>query len=275
MIFDIQRNSFVDGPGIRTTVFFKGCNLKCAWCHNPEGQSRERELAFFENSCTGCGKCKKICKSSLEDCNLCGKCAAACASGARRIIGEEYTVREIMSVLRRDRLFYETSGGGVTFSGGECMLEIDILEKLLRECKKEEINTAVDTAGAVPFEYFERIIPYTDIFLYDVKMFNSERHKFYTGIGNELILDNLSRLLSRGTPVLVRIPVIAGVNDSEEEMHRIKEFLDEHSEHTDVELLPYHSMGEYKYSAIGREPMSFSPPDKDRLAMLKGIFQHK
>lgn len=274
-VFDIQRNSFVDGPGIRTTVFFKGCNLRCAWCHNPEGQKRERELAFFKNSCTGCGKCKEICKFDLSDCDLCGACAAACLSCARRIIGKEYTADEIMTEVRRDRLFYETSGGGVTFSGGECMLKIDMLEKLLRICKSEGIHTAVDTAGAVPFEYFERILPYTDIFLYDVKMLSSERHKFYTSIGNGLILDNLARLLSRGVTVTVRIPVIAGVNDTEEEMRGIRAFLDSHGGCAEVELLPYHGMGEYKYSAIGRKPESFSPPDEERLRRLREIFLHK
>ena len=274
-VFDIQRNSFVDGPGIRTTVFFKGCNLKCAWCHNPEGQKRERELAFFKNSCTGCGKCKEICKFDLSNCDLCGACAAACLSCARRIIGKEYTADEIMTEVRRDRLFYETSGGGVTFSGGECLLGIDMLEELLRTCRREGIHTAVDTAGAVPFEYFERVIPYTDIFLYDVKMLSSERHKFYTGIGNELILDNLAKLLSLGVTVTVRIPVIAGVNDTEEEMRGIRAFLDSHGGCTEVELLPYHAMGEYKYSAIGRKPERFSPPGEERLRRLREIFLHK
>ena len=274
-VFDIQRNSFVDGPGIRTTVFFKGCNLRCAWCHNPEGQKRERELAFFKNSCTGCGKCKEICKFDLSDCDLCGACAAACMSCARRIIGKEYTAAEIMTEIRRDRLFYETSGGGVTFSGGECLLGIDMLEELLRTCRSEGIHTAVDTAGAVPFEYFERVIPYTDIFLYDVKMLSSERHKFYTGIGNELILDNLAKLLSLGVTVTVRIPVIAGVNDTEEEMRGIRALLDSHGGCAEVELLPYHGMGEYKYSAIGRKPERFSPPGEERLSRLREIFLHK
>jgi pyruvate formate lyase activating enzyme len=180
-----------------------------------------------------------------------------------------------MREIKKDVLFYEASGGGVTFSGGECMLSIDILEELLKECKSEGIHTAVDTAGRVPYGYFERIIPYTDLFLYDVKMLNSERHKFYTGTDNELILNNLARLLEARAPMIIRIPVIKDVNDSEEEMKGIKDFLDRHGSPLSVELLPYHGMGEYKYTALGRVVPRFSPPDKDRLAMLKGIFQHK
>jgi pyruvate formate lyase activating enzyme len=274
-IFDIQRGSYVDGPGIRTVVFFKGCNLKCAWCHNPESQSPSRELAYYEKRCKGCGKCKELCAYNFESCDLCGACADVCQNGARKIVGLEYTNDDIMREIKKDVLFYEASGGGVTFSGGECMLSIDILEELLKECKSEGIHTAVDTAGRVPYGYFERIIPYTDLFLYDVKMLNSERHKFYTGTDNELILSNLSRLLEARAPLIIRIPVIKDVNDSEEEMKGIKDFLDRHGSPLSVELLPYHGMGEYKYTALGRVVPRFSPPDKDRLAMLKGIFQHK
>ena len=225
VIFDIQRSSFVDGPGTRTTVFFKGCNLKCAWCHNPEGQSPKPRMMLYKNKCTGCQKCKEKCPHALEKCELCGECALYCPHGAREICGKEYTVAEVMSVILKDKLFYDCSGGGVTFSGGECMLEIDFLEEILVECKKHGIRTAVDTAGHVPFEYFERILPYTDLLLYDVKCFDSAKHKLYTGVGNELILDNLERLLRSSVPVWVRIPIIPTVNDSEEEMRTIKAFL--------------------------------------------------
>ncbi len=273
MIFDIQRNSFVDGPGTRTTVFFKGCNLKCAWCHNPESQCASPEPAYYKNRCKSCGKCKELCAYGLKGCDLCGACAAVCPYGARKIIGAEYTKDEIMREIKKDKLFYEASGGGVTFSGGECMLKIDILEELLKECGCEGIHTAVDTAGSVPYEYFERIIPYADLFLYDVKMLNSERHKFYTGIGNELILDNLARLLAERVPIIIRIPTIADVNDTEEEMKGIKDFLDRHGTPLSVELLPYHSMGEYKYTALGRAAESFSSPDEERILTLKKIFE--
>ena len=195
-IFDIQRNSFVDGPGIRTTVFFKGCNLHCTWCHNPESQSAKPEMMFYKNKCTGCGKCREKCPNALEKCELCGKCTIYCPHDAREICGKEYTVDEVLKEILKDKTFYDNSGGGVTFSGGECMLQIDFLEEILKECKKNGIHTAVDTAGHVPFEFFERIIPYTDLFLYDVKCFDSDKHRQYTGVENQLILKNLKRLLA-------------------------------------------------------------------------------
>ena len=156
-IFDISRASLVDGPGIRTTVFFKGCNLRCAWCHNPESQSARAQMLVYQNKCTGCGKCKEKCPHDLESCNLCGKCALYCPHDAREICGKEYTVDEVLKEILKDKTFYDNSGGGVTFSGGECMLQIDFLEELLKACKQNGIHTAVDTAGHVPFDYFERI----------------------------------------------------------------------------------------------------------------------
>ena len=265
-IFDIQRNSFVDGPGIRTTVFFKGCNLHCSWCHNPESQSAKPQMMFYKNKCGNCGKCKEKCPNSLESCELCGKCTIYCPHDAREICGKEYTVDEVLKKILKDKTFYETSGGGVTFSGGECMLQIDFLEEILKECKKHGIHTAVDTAGHVPFESFERIMPYTDLFLYDVKCYDTEKHKKYTGVGNELISENLGRLLSEGKAVWVRIPVIPTVNDSIEEMTAIRKMLDSYGFPQKVELLPYHAMGEHKYAAINRKPLSFSVPDNEKIA---------
>ena len=271
-IFDIQRASFVDGPGIRTTVFFKGCNLRCAWCHNPESQSAKVEMLFYKNRCAGCGKCKEKCPNNLEKCDFCGRCALFCPHDAREICGKEYTVLEVLSEVIKDRLFYENSGGGVTFSGGECMLQIDFLEEILKECKKNGIHTAVDTAGHVPFECFERILPYTDLFLYDVKCFDSEKHLRYTGVKNDLILDNLKKLLKTDNPIWVRIPVIPSVNDSEEEMKEIRRFLDTYGCPDRIELLPYHKMGEHKYSALGKNAVSFTVPDKDKMDRLKAVF---
>ena len=271
-IFDIQRSSYVDGPGIRTTVFFKGCNLRCAWCHNPESQNPKPEMLFYKNRCAGCGKCKEKCPNLLEKCNLCGRCALFCPSDAREICGKEYTVDEILSEVLKDKDFYKSSGGGVTFSGGECMLQIDFLEKILKKCKEEGIHTAVDTAGHLPFEYFERIIPYTDLFLYDLKCFDKEKHKAYTGVENGLILDNLKRILQKGASVWVRIPIIPSVNDSEEEMKSIKELLISFAYPERVELLPYHRMGEHKYAALGKEAVTFTVPDKEKMNRLKSIF---
>ena len=262
-IFDIQRNSFVDGPGIRTTVFFKGCNLKCAWCHNPEGQSAEREWMYYPNKCVGCGRCETV---NLENTDF------ICLHDAKTICGKEFTVDEVMKEILKDRIFYETSNGGVTFSGGECMLQIDLLEEILKECKAYGIHTAIDTAGHVPFEYFERILPHTDLFLYDVKCFDRIKHKQYTGVDNERILDNLKRLLMRRASVWIRIPVIVGVNDSDFEMKEIKKYLDSFGAVEKIELLPYHAMGEHKYAALGRELQQFSTPSEKRTSELKRIF---
>ncbi len=271
-IFDIERNSFVDGPGIRTTVFFKGCNLKCAWCHNPESQSAKSQMMFYKDKCKGCGKCKEVCPYNFEKCDLCGKCTFYCPVDARKVCGKEYTVDEVFDEIIKDKAFYENSGGGVTFSGGECMLQIDFLLEILKKCNNAGIHTAVDTAGQIPFESFEKILPYTDLFLYDIKCFDSEKHKKYVGVGNELILENLKKLFEAGANIWIRIPVIADVNDSVEEMQKIKDFLDENGKPEKIELLPYHAMGENKYAAIGKETQRFTPPDSNKLNELKAVF---
>ena len=265
-IFDIQRASFVDGPGIRTTVFFKGCNLKCAWCHNPESQSPKTEMLFYKSKCTECGKCKEKCEKIREKCDFCGKCALFCPNDAREVCGREYTADEVFEIIEKDRSFYEGSGGGVTFSGGECMLQIDFLYQILKKCKEAGIHTAVDTAGHVPFEYFKRIMPYTDLFLYDVKCADSEKHRKYTGVGNEQILINLKKLLDSYARVIIRVPVISGVNDSEEEIGKIKKICTGAEK---IELLPYHAMGEHKYEALGRETPEFFSPSEDKLSALQ------
>lgn len=271
MIFDIQRNSFVDGPGIRTTVFFKGCNLRCKWCHNPESHSSLPQMMYYKNKCTGCGKCREVCPYNLTRCDLCGKCTIYCPHDARRICGREYSVDEVFDEVIKDKIFYETSGGGVTFSGGECMLQIDFLCEILKKCKENGLHTAVDTAGNVPWESFEKILKYTDLFLYDVKLFDSNRHKQYTGVGNERILDNLTKLFKCGANVYIRIPVIGGVNDNEEEMTAIKDFLSSYSPEK-TELLPYHAMGEHKYDALDIKCEKYSVPDDSAIERFRRLF---
>ena len=272
-VFDIVRNSFVDGPGIRTTVFFKGCNLSCAWCHNPESQSPHPQMLFYAHKCTACGICRRKCPQDMQTCTLCGTCSLYCPHDARAVCGKTYTVDEVLREVVKDHSFYRASGGGVTCSGGECMLQIDFLEAFLRACRQAGLHTAVDTAGHVPYAFFERILPYTDLFLYDFKCYESETHRAYTGVGNEQIKENLARLLQTGTPVWIRIPVIAGVNDTEEQMRAIRAFLDAHGMPERVELLPYHAMGEHKYAAIGKEMPPFAAPDESRMEMLRRIFQ--
>lgn len=261
-IFDIERNSFVDGPGIRTTVFFKGCNLKCKWCHNPESQNFQKEILFYKNKCSGCGRCKGL---TVDNENF------LCFNDAREICGKEYTADEVLKEILKDEAFYETSGGGVTFSGGECMLQIDFLLEILKKCKENGIHTSVDTAGHVPWEYFEKIIPYTDLFLYDIKSMDNNIHKEYTGVENTLILKNLAKLLQSDKTVWIRVPVIPGVNDTEEEFYNIKSFLLKNGQPAKVELLPYHAMGEHKYDALCREARSFDTPHSDTIQKLKEI----
>ncbi len=275
MIFDIIRNSFVDGPGIRTTVFFKGCNLRCAWCHNPESQSFVSQMMFYKSKCTSCGKCKEICPYSLEKCDLCGKCETYCPHDARKICGKQMSVSEIMAQVIRDKDFYQASGGGVTFSGGECMLQIDFLYEILKKCKENGMHTAVDTAGHVTWDSFEKIMPYTDLFLYDVKLATNDLHKKWTGVSNRLILDNLKKL-SRcfDGEIIIRIPVITDVNDNEKEMKKIANVL-KSIKYKSVELLPYHKMGEHKFEALGRTFKSFIVTSESDITKFKEIINTK
>jgi len=267
-IFDIEHASFVDGPGIRTAVFFKGCNLRCAWCHNPESQNREKQWMVYRDKCISCGKC--ACQK--EVCDLCGKCVLACPVSARRIVGEDRSPEQIMEEILQDSPFYGTDGG-VTFTGGECMLQPECLETLLKLCREKGIHTAVDTAGNVAWEVFERIFPYTDLWLYDVKVMESGLHKKYTGADNSRILENLSRLLQRGARVWIRIPVIPGINDNPENMEQVKAFLRKNGKPERVELLAYHAMGENKRPALGLPAQSFSVPSRETLEKLQALFE--
>ena len=262
IIFDIQKNSFVDGPGIRTTVFFKGCNLRCKWCHNPESQSMQPQIIFYKDKCTACGRCRNVSAESSD---------FVCFSDAKKICGRRYGVDEVFGEIIKDKPFYDNSGGGVTFSGGECMLQIEFLCEILKKCKKSGIHTAVDTAGYVKWEDFERILPYTDLFLYDIKAFDDEIHKKYTGVSNKLILNNLSRLFEQGANIIIRIPIISGVNDSIAEMTNIKEFLAAYRP-LGVELLPYHKMGEHKYGALNMKREEFDVLADNTLNRLRNVF---
>ncbi len=261
-IFDIQRDSYVDGPGIRTTVFFKGCNLRCRWCHNPESQDPEKQFLFYREKCTGCGRCRGL---TPEDADF------VCLHDAREICGREYTADEVLSVVKKDKPYFDTSGGGVTFSGGECMLQIGFLEEILQKCRDAGIRTAVDTAGCVPWERFERVLPWTDLFLYDVKCVTDTLHRAGTGVSNALILENLTKLSGRfDGGILIRIPVVPGFNADEGEMRRIAAFL-KGIRHSGVELLPYHAMGEHKYAALGREAKPFTAPPKEEMERYRQI----
>jgi len=271
-IFDIQRASMVDGPGIRTTVFFKGCNLKCKWCHNPESQSFQPQLLFYKNKCTNCGECVRVCPYQLQKCEFCGQCELYCPNDARKMCGKQQTAEELLKEVIKDKAFYDTSGGGVTFSGGECMLQATVLLELLKLCKESDIHTAVDTAGCVAWDKFESILPYTDMFLYDVKCFSEGLHIQGTGVSNKLILENLRRLSAEFSgDIIIRIPVIPGFNDDPKEIQAMAEFLN-CLRIKEVELLPYHKMGEHKYEAAGMAFTEYTVPEKEKMEGYKSLF---
>ena len=225
---------------------------------------------YFQSKCSGCGTCKIVCPSK-DVCLLCGKCENYCPEGAIRICGKEMAPEEILDKVQRDVGYYERSGGGVTFSGGECMLQIDALEELLRRSKEQGLHTAVDTAGHVPYEYFIRILPYTDLFLYDLKCMDPEKNLGYTGVDNGRILSNLKALLRTKAAIWIRIPVIPGINDTEEEMQRVRDFFHANRWPEKIELLPYHKMGEHKYAALGRATQTFSVPTDEHIRNLSLI----
>lgn len=260
-IVEIKRFAVHDGDGIRTTVFFKGCPLKCLWCHNPETLSPKRQLAFYGHKCVMCGKCAEVCSlHSLsggthtidkEKCVLCGRCAEVCPQSAIEIFGTEMTVDEVCAALIKDKSFYDESGGGITLSGGECLLQSEACREILKEMKRCGINTAVDTCGFVPREAIDRVMPYTDTFLYDIKAIDVDVHKRCTGQPNGLILDNLMYIDKSGAKTEIRIPYVPGYNDNQ--IDKIGSFLAQLKNITGVRVLPYHNYAASKYAALGIE----------------------
>jgi len=286
IVFNIQRFSLHDGPGIRTTVFLKGCNLNCIWCHNPEGISKKPEVFFDKNKCILCGKCVEVCPNSALElvngelifnrsvCKESGRCIEACPSGSITWCGEHISVDNIMSTITQDVEYYKTTDGGITLSGGEPMLQMEFSKEILKRCKLNNIHTAVDTAGNIPWEDFERIIPFTDLFLYDLKVINREKHKEYTGVYNDLILNNLERLSDSFSNIVIRVPAIPSFNDSMNEMIKIADFIEKLKNIKLIELLKFHQMGLSKYESIGREykAKDFNIIDTKKMEDLKEIF---
>jgi pyruvate formate lyase activating enzyme len=276
IIFDIQRFSVHDGPGIRTTVFLKGCPLRCSWCHNPESQNIEPELFFEESLCVLCGACIEVCpedvhtiKDGIRDiewslCKRCGKCVDICYAGALLIKGRTVTVDEVIRDVLRDREYYGKSGGGITLSGGEPLMQPVYSKALLETAKECGIHTAIETSGCAKWELFETLLPSVDFVMYDVKIFDSGLHKKLCGMGNELILENLNRLVDTEKQILVRIPLIPQITDTEKNLDQIGEYLRQIGA-INVELIPYHAFAEIKCRAFGREyRLDGLAPQKDR-----------
>lgn len=281
-VFDIKKFSLHDGPGIRTTVFFKGCGLRCWWCHNPESQRPRPELLLRPELCIQCGACRAECPHGAVQpdgecfitdrarCDLCGSCVAVCAADAREIVGREMTVEQVMAKVLPDVIFYDQSGGGVTFSGGEPLLQVDFLLDLLRACKDHDLHTVVDTCGFASPETFERVRPYVDLFLYDVKLMDDARHRVVTGASNDLILDNLRRLAAHDHPVILRVPVIPRCNDDADTLRQIGALAQSLPNVIRVDLLAYHTLGIDKYKRLDRPnpmPETAAPSEGDMAAI--------
>ena len=282
--FAVKRFAVHDGPGVRTTLFLKGCSLRCAWCHNPEGIASGPELAFHEMKCSLCGACARVCRNhrvaagrhdfDRAGCSACGKCVGACPSGALELFGMSITVAEAAKQLLADKVFY-SEGGGVTVSGGEPLLQSGFCAALFGRLKRAGVHCAADTSGNVPWSAFEQILPVTDMFLYDLKAADEDTHLRYTGCGNRLILDNLRRLDRTGREIEVRMPLVPGVNMDDGALRCAGELLAPLENVKRVRLLGYHDFARSKYRAIGAEDTMphVAQPDEEALRRAAAVLE--
>jgi pyruvate formate lyase activating enzyme len=287
VITNIQRFSIHDGPGIRTTVFLKGCNLRCFWCHNPETLAPKAQLQIFSSRCIGCGECFRRCPQHAhlmvdgrrefrrDLCVGCGICAETCYAEALVLTGQVKTVEEVVEEVLRDRPFYETSNGGVTLSGGEPLQQLDFSYAILERCRAEKVHTAIETAASFPWERVAAILPVTDLVMMDIKLMDPERHRECTGTTNERILANAERLGQQPQPLIVRTPIIPGVNDNAADVAAIAAFVAKLPNLQYYELLPFHPMATSKYDSLGMDyrarELKFSP--KETLDELVSVAQ--
>lgn len=266
-IFNIQKFSINDGPGIRTTVFMKGCPLNCLWCHNPESKSRKTEIFFDARKCVGCRSCE-VCPYGChvftdtehifnrEKCTACGKCAAECYTDALELVGTEKSVEEVIAEVMKDEAFYENSGGGMTLSGGEPMFQFDFTYELLKRAKENGLHTCIETCGFAKWEQYEKIADLVDIFLFDYKETDPGKHKEFTGVTNELILENLKKLDEKGCKTVLRCPIIPGLNDTDEHFTGIAKTANSLRNVLEINVEPYHPLGKGKSEMLGKEYFS-------------------
>lgn len=286
-VFDIKRFATDDGPGIRTLVFLKGCSLRCKWCANPESHLFTNEVMYYAKKCAGCGKCISICPQlairkqapfglvTSTDCTGCGLCEDACLYSARKLMGRDMTTEQVMETVRKDRSYYAHSGGGLTLSGGEPLLQPEFAFELLKKSKNEGIGTAVETCGGSKWKVIERSLPFIDYLYYDIKLIDPAAHKHWTGADNKLILDNLNQLNRAGYQgtLIVRIPYIPGVNDADDTQREMYEYLKGFSAIDHIEVMPFHRFGAGKYRGLGRtyEFEEYMPVSKSAIAHLEEI----
>jgi len=292
-IFNVQKYNVYDGPGVRTIVFFKGCPLRCKWCANPEGWEKKYQIMYKKSLCVDCGACVSVCPVGIHnfspqdgkheinrklECVGCGKCVEACPQTALALAGEAKTISELLQVVQEDQAFYDMSGGGITLGGGEVLMQPEAAANLLAACKQEGINTAIETCGYAKLETLLRVGEFTDLFLYDIKHIDSERHYALTGVRNELILSNLQELLARRYNVVVRLPLLKGINDRQEDIVRLIDFLRPYRDYKNfkgVDLLPYHKLGVHKYEQLDLDyPLTEDPSlSSDEMVRIEDLFK--
>ncbi len=287
MIFNIQRYSTEDGPGIRTTVFFKGCPLRCLWCHNIESIKTHPQIVWSGIKCIGCGECLKACpekailktkdglKTDRAICKNCGLCAEACPSGARELLGYEISVDDLVKEVEKDKPFYENSNGGITASGGEPTLQHEFLIEFFKKCKEKGLHVALDTSGFTTWERLEKIIEHVDLILYDLKVLDEEKHEEYTGVSNKIILENLKKIDSSNKKIWIRIPVIPEFTANKTNIENIGKFIKDFKNISRVDLLPFHKLGISKYEKLDLEYTckDFEPPSEEEMNEYKEILK--